>query len=89
MPLREADRLPSEQRSNSDKPSEAYLDPTVNDPAFEMGVNLGKGRVIERGQNDGPVLALTYIGQVFAVNEQADLSKGFFAKQAKFGRPAC
>jgi len=45
-----------------------------------MGVDLCKCWVVVRTEDNGAVAALSNVGHVFCINEEADLSYGLFAK---------
>ncbi len=48
-----------------------------------MRVNFREGRVLMRRKNNGSKTALARVGDVFGVDEKAELAEGFFGENTQ------
>src|SRR5690242_17238852 len=71
---------PSAARRYAWPSSQLNLDPAVKDPPFRVRVNLAESRALMRREDDRPETALPGVGDVFGVDEQADLAVTLFAE---------
>jgi hypothetical protein len=59
------------------------FDPAVENTPFQVCVNFTEGWILIWRKNDWPEAALPRVGNVFGVDEEAELAEGLFAKNAQ------